>query len=132
MAVVGTLGRKIIFEVSDDKALLLQNMTRNISGRWTTHTTFGSKPKAEFLGPENTAVSITIYLSSNLGVRPRAVLDAVKAMVEHGTAEYLVIGGKPVGSNPFRLVSSSESWDKIYNRGELAKATLSISLEEYV
>ena len=132
MAVVGTLGRKTVFEVSDDRALLLQNMSRDISGRWTTHTTFGSKPKAEFLGAENNAVSITIYLSSNLGVKPRRVLDAVKAMVERGTAEYLIIGGRPVGNRPFRLVSSSESWNKLYSRGELAKATLSISLEEYV
>lgn len=132
MAVVGTLGRNIVFEVSDDKALLLQSMSRDISGRWTTHTTFGSKPKAEFLGAENNTVSITIYLSSNLGVRPRRVLDAVKNMVERGKAEYLVIGGRPVGSRPFRLVSSSESWNKIYSRGELAKATISISLVEYV
>ena len=39
MAVVGTLGRNIVFEVRDDKALLLQSMSRDISSRWTTHTT---------------------------------------------------------------------------------------------
>lgn len=132
MAVVGTLGRKIVFEVSDNKALLLQNMTRDISGRWSTHVTFGSKPKAEFLGAENNSVSITIYLSSNLGVRPRSVLEAVRTMVENGTAEYLIIGGQPVSGRPFRLISSSEAWNKLYSRGELSKATLSISLEEYV
>ena len=98
------------------------------------NSAFGFDPKVVCVVhlPENNTVSITIYLSSNLGVRPRRVLDAVKNMVERGKAEYLVIGGRPVGSRPFRLVSSSESWNKIYSRGELAKATISISLEEYV
>jgi hypothetical protein len=52
-------------------------------------------------------------------------------MVESGTAEYLVIGTRPVGRNPFRLTGSSETWDKVYSRGELAKATMTITLEEY-
>ncbi len=52
-------------------------------------------------------------------------------MVESGTAEYLVIGARPVGKNPFRLTGSSETWDRIYNKGELAKATMTITLEEY-
>ena len=55
----------------------------------------------------------------------------VEGMVEAGTAEYLVIGNRPVGGNPFRLTGSSETWNTIFNRGELAKATLSITLEEY-
>lgn len=132
MSVVGTLGRKIVFEVSDRKALLLQSMSRDSKGRWTTHTTLGRKPKSEFLGPDLQTVSISIYLSSNLGVRPRSVLDAIAAMVESGTAEYLIIGNRPVGKNRFKLVSASETWDKIYSRGELAKAKVSISLEEYI
>ena len=48
-----------------------------------------------------------------------------------GSAEYLVIGGRLVGRRPFRVTGSSEAWDKVYSRGELAKATLTISLEEY-
>ena len=131
MAVVGTLGRRIVFEVSDDKAMLLQNMSREVKSRWTTHTTFGTKPKAEFLGPDNQSVSISIYLSSNLGVRPRRIMEAIALMVESGTAERLVIGGRPVGSRPFRITGSSEAWNTIYSRGELAKATVSITLEEY-
>lgn len=52
-------------------------------------------------------------------------------MVETGTAERLVIGTRPVGKNPVRLTGSSETWDVIYNRGELARATMTITLEEY-
>ena len=110
---IGTLGSRIVFEVSDETALILQEMTREISGRWAIHETMGAKPKAEFLGPGLQSVTLPIYLSAGLGVRPRTVLERV------------------VGGNPFRLTGSSETWNTIFNRGELAKATLSITLEEY-
>ena len=48
---IGTLGRKIIFEVSDDKAMTFHDMTRDISSRWAEHEVLGCKPKPEFLGP---------------------------------------------------------------------------------
>lgn len=96
---IGTLGRKIVFEVSDETALILQEMTRETSGRWAIHEAMGAKPKAEFLGPGLQTVNLTIYLSAGLGVRPRSVLEAVEGMVEAGTAEYLVIGNRPVGKN---------------------------------
>lgn len=129
--VIGTLGSKIVFEVSDETALILQEMTREISGRWATHETMGTKPKAEYLGPGLQSMNLTIYLSASLGVRPRSVLEAVEGMVETGMAEYLIIGNKPIGKNPFRLIASSETWATIFSRGELAKATLAITLEEY-
>lgn len=128
---IGTLGKSIIFEVSDEKALTFRNMTRDVSGRWADHEIMGGKPKPEFLGAGNQAITLEITLSAALGLRPRNVLEAVEAMVESGTAEYFVIGNRPVGKNPFRLMASSEAWNTIYSRGELAKATLTISLEEY-
>lgn len=128
---IGTLGKKIIFEVSDDVALTFSGMTRDISGRWADHETMGTKPKPEFLGPGNQTITLPITLSATLGVRPRTMLELVEAMVESGTAEYLVIGTRPVGKNPFRLTASSETWDVVYSRGELAKATVTVTLEEY-
>ena len=71
-------------------------------------------------------------LSAALGVRPRRVLERIEEMVETGTAEYFILGFRPVGKNRFRLTGSSESWDLVYNRGELARAKLTITLEEYV
>lgn len=131
MSVIATLGSKIIFRVSDKDALLLQTMTRQVAGRWTTHTTFGAKPKPEFLGPDNQSVSISVYLSSTLGIRPRSVLEAIETMTETGAAEFFIVGNRPVGANRFKIASASEAWNKIYSRGELAKATVSLTLEEY-
>lgn len=128
---IGSLGSKIIFQVSDETALFFTELNREISGRWAVHETMGTKPKPEFLGPGNQSITMPIYLSAGLGVHPRSVLEEIEAMVETGAAEYFIIGTKPVGKNPFRVIASSEAWGHIYSRGELAKATVSISLEEY-
>lgn len=128
---IGTLGRNVVFEVSDDRVFTFSELTREVTSRWTNHEPQGIKPKPEFLGAGLQTASLTITLSATLGVRPRDVLEAIENMVENGTAETLVIGNRPVGSNPFRLTGSSEAWNTVYNRGELARATLTISLEEY-
>ena len=125
---IGTLGRKIIFEVSDNRVLTFESMSREVSGRWTEHEVLGVKPKAEFLGPGLQTISLTIHLSAALGVKPRRILDMVERMVERGSAEYLVIGGRLVGRRPFRVTGSSEAWDKVYSRGELAKAKVKRTL----
>lgn len=128
---IGTLGKNLVFEVSDEKAFTFTALSREVSGRWTEHMVMGEKPKAEFLGPGLQTGTLEITLSAAMGVKPRAMLETIEAMVESGAVEYLVIGGKTVGKNPFRLMSSSEAWNTIYSRGELAKATLTLKLGEY-
>ncbi len=128
---IGTFGTALVFEVSDSRVLTFSGMTREISSRWTNHEVMGVKPKPEFLGPGNQTVSLTITLSSSLGVCPRQMLERVASMVERGQAEYLIIDCKPVSRNPFRITSSSEAWNTLYNGGELARASLNITLEEY-
>ena len=128
---IGTLGTDLVFETSDNYVLTFDGMTRDVSGRWATHETPGVKPRAEFLGPGLQSVSLPITLSSNLGVKPREMLERVEQMVETGDTEYLILGYRPVGKNRFRVTASSETWDVIYNRGELARAKLTLTLEEY-
>ena len=91
----------------------------------------GVKPKKEFLGAGNQKINLPITLSAALGVKPRKMLELVERMVESGDAEYLIIKGRPVGRHPFCLASSSETWGDMYRHGELAKASLTITLEEY-
>ena len=128
---IGTLGTDLVFETSDNYVLTFSGMTRDVSSRWATHETPGVKPRAEFLGPGLQSVSLPITLSSNLGVKPREMLERVEQMVETGDTEYLILGYRPVGKNRFRVTGSSETWDVIYNRGELARAKLTLTLEEY-
>ena len=101
---IGTLG-PIVFEVSDKVVLTFKGMTRDVSGRWVEHEV--------------------------MGVKPRKMLELVEDMVESGDAEYLILKCRPVGRHPFRLTASSETWGAMYGHGELAKASLTITLEEY-
>ena len=128
---IGTLGTDLVFTVSDNYVFTFAGMTRDVSSRWATHETPGVKPRAEFLGPGLQSVSLPITLSSNLGVKPREMLERVEQMVETGDTEYLILGYRPVGKNRFRVTGSSETWDVIYNQGELARAKLTLTLEEY-
>ena len=127
---IGTMG-PIVFEVSDKVVLTFKGMTRDVSGRWVEHEVMGVKPKPEFLGPGNQKINLPITLSAALGVKPRKMLELVEDMVESGDAEYLILKCRPVGRHPFRLTSSSETWGDMYRHGELAKANLTITLEEY-
>ena len=61
---VGTLGKNIIFEVSDSIVFTFNNMTREVSGRWVDHTVLGVKPKPEFLGAGKQKIALPITLSA--------------------------------------------------------------------
>ena len=106
---IGAFGKKIVFEVSDEKVFAFKKLTQNIQGRWAKHENLGGKPKQEFLGADTRSASLEIYLSANLGIRPRNVLNTLEEMVENGTGiEYLVIGNKPISKNRYALKSVSE------------------------
>lgn len=121
------------YRISGERQLCahLQRHDAGCDSRWAVHETPGIKPKPEFLGPGLQTISLPITLSASLGVRPRSVLESIEQMVETGEAEYFILGNRPVGANRFRITGASETWDLIYNKGELARASLTITLEEY-
>ncbi len=132
MAQIGNLGKKIVFQVSDNYILTPQNFTQRVSGKWSKHNVMLGKPRYEFNGADLRRVSFKIMLDAMLGIRPREVLSTLELMAEHGTAETLVIGGRQIGKYKWILTELSETWDVVYNGGELARATCSVTLEEYV
>lgn len=128
---VGTFGG-IVFSVSDDMILTPSNFTQTIGSNWAVHDNIGGKQKSEYMGPALRVLNFDMKISAELGVRPRKMLQKLEKMAEGSEAHMLVIGGKPVGENPWRLVSLSEEWGTVLNRGELISASVSVSLEEYV
>lgn len=131
MAKIGTFG-KIRFKISDREALIFQNMKRELSGKWNQMERIGQKPLVSFGGPELQKIIFTVFLDAGLGVSPRDLLEEMEEMAERGTAEYLIIGQRQVGSGRWVLVKSSEAWDKILTKGELLRATAELTLQEYV
>lgn len=131
MAQIGSLGSGIIFETSDRRILTFNKFVQKISGRWSTHDVIGEKPKSEFNGPGLRKVTFSIVLDAHLGVKPRKTMENMERMVERGEVEPLVVGSKRVGDGKWKMTDISEAWDYLYSRGEVVRATVDISLEEY-
>ncbi len=132
MGVIGNFGSRIVFETSDRRILTFSGMTRKVSGKYTKHSISGQKDRPEFTGPGNSSLNFKILLDVSMGIRPRDIIARIEEAVENGETEYLVIGGRPIGENKFYISSVSETFDVVLNHGEIARATLQVSMEEYL
>lgn len=129
---IGNWGTSIVFSVSDRKVLTFENMTRTVGSQWATHSRIGKKDQVEYLRPALQKITFDMELNAEYGVKPRAMLDKLAALTEKGTVNTLVIGGKRVGKHKWRITDISEAWETIYNRGELARAKVSVTMQEYL
>lgn len=86
---IGTLGTKIVFEVSAEQVLTFESLSREVAGRWAAHEILGAKPKTEYLGPAAQTASLTIRLSAALGVKPRTMLETVEEMSDETFSEII-------------------------------------------
>jgi len=129
---IGSWGKKIVFSVSDRKVLTFQDMTRTVSADWAAHSRIGLKDQVEYLRPALQKMTFTMELNAALGVRPRAMLDALAKCTEKGLVYPMVIGGRRVGRHKWRITNLSEAWETVLNRGELIRARVSVTMEEYV
>lgn len=128
---LGNLGKTITFEVSSEKVLTFNNLSRTVKGRWTQHNVISKKPKSEFLGPDLDGVTFKVSLSAMHGVKPRETIETIEKAVRNGTAMSFVVGGKKVGSNSWVIISVSEAWNCVYSGGELVTADINLTLQEY-
>ena len=129
-ASIGTFG-DVVFETNDMRVLNPLGIQRTGGSEWATRKLIKGKPRMQYMQPKLRTVSFSIKLSSQHGVKPRAMLDKLMDMAEGSMAYKLVIGGKPLSPLPFVLKDVSESWGHMYNRGELVTAEVSLTLEEY-
>ena len=128
---VGGLGRWLVSQVSDWRVLTFRNLKREVSGNWSSMERIGQKPLPFFQGASLQTMTMEIVLDASLGVRPRGMLNQIEQMVESGQAEILVIGRQRIGNGRWVITKSSEAWDVIQRRGELYRATMSLTLQEY-
>jgi phage protein U len=128
---IGNFGETIVFSVSSSKILTPHNMKRSVSARWEQHKILGKAPKSEFVGQNAPETTMTVVLSAECGVKPRAMLGTIEKAIKAGTVNWLVIGGKFVGGRKMYISSCSETWDEIWNKGELVRATVNLTFVEY-
>lgn len=127
---IGTFGN-IVFETSDRRVLNPLGLQRTGGSEWATQKLIKGKPRVQYMQPKLRGVTFNIKLNSQNGIKPRKMLDELMDMAEGFTAYRLIINGKPLSPLPWRLVSVSESWGHMYNRGELVTVEVSLTLEEY-
>lgn len=122
----------IVFETSDKRILNFSGFTRNSSSRWAIHETIGAKPSSEYIGPGLDTVSFTVNINGLFGVKPREEMDRWIIKERSGEVAPLLIGNKYLGVDKWRIVSVSQAWDTIFNKGELVSGKIDVELEEYV
>lgn len=132
MGTIGNFGKRIIFETSDRRILTFSGMSQKISGKYSKHSVIGQKDRPEFTGPGSRSISFKILLDVSMGIRPRDIINNIETAVETAETEYLIIGGRPIGDNKFYIVSMSETFDVVMGNGEVARASLNVSMEEYI
>ena len=132
-ASLGLFGETIKFEVTADKILTFDKMKVTQAGRWATHPIILKAPKSEFLGPDLKECSMEVTLSAEHGVKPRSTIDKIEKAVRNGTVDIIASGGKIFGGNGHKwyIESVSETWDEVWNLGELVKATVQLNFKEY-
>jgi hypothetical protein len=86
----------------------------------------------EFQVPDLDEFTMDIKLSAEYGVTPAEIVKDIQKHIRKGLAEKLVIGGKAVGKNPYVITEMSETWDEIWNEGQLFRATISLTFREYI
>lgn len=131
MAEIGKWGKEIKFFVKSKKQLSFTGMKRSSSGRWAAHNIIGKRPKTEFLGPGMDEITMDVILDADMGVNPRKAMKKFRFACKKGEVHYLYINGKKVCRNPMAISSVVESWDRIWSKGELVRAMVSVTFSEY-
>ena len=129
---IGNFGKLITFETSDQKILTFREFKRDSDTRWKKHERgSGKKPLPEFLGPDLDTIKFTIVLDARHGVKPRSTMTSIRKHKNAGTPEYLVIKGGKVCTNKLVITKTSETWGEVWNKGELVRAEMELTLMEY-
>lgn len=126
---IGTLG-DITFKVSSDSIRTFTGFTRSGSARFQTHNLIGRKPVVEFVGPDLESIALTVRLDVKYGMNPINEINSMREKRDTGERLAFIVGGKLLGD--FVIEQLSEPWDQVDNRGNLLKATVSLTLKESV
>lgn len=129
---IGNFGTKITFSVSSSKILTFSNYSESIGSRWAEHYIQNRWPRSEFLGADLITVTMTIVLDAALGVKPWSVRDIIKNSIRNGDTEYLVVGGKKISGNKFRIESAQDTFETVLNNGKIQKITMNLTFKEYL
>lgn len=124
------------FQVEQDKEgnlkmLTMSDVGQEVSAEWEEHRIIGRKfPKMEFIGASQRTFTMTIVLDRQFGQNPHGMIAKLNKYCETGKVGELNIGSHKIGRKWY-IQSVSQTWDTIYSKGQLTKATLNLTLGLY-
>lgn len=127
---IGNFG-KIKFVVSAEKINSFRDFNYKLSSRWAKHSAYKGRPTSEFLGPDSSNITFSIYLDIYLGVSPRREMKKWENLLRKGKHDYLIIGGEQIGKGQWKVESVGETWERFYKDGKLIGASIDITFSEY-
>lgn len=128
---IGSLG-PVVFVVGPEAIRTFAELSRSSAGRWANHEVLGKKPISQFIGPGLDTVSFTMRFDVRYRINPRKELSKLVDLERAGKAMPLIVGGEGLGVNKWKITSLEQSWEEIDGKGNLLKATATITLEEYL
>lgn len=128
---IGCLG-DIVFTVSADTVMTVDNMTWSGSARYSTHQRHLGNALTEFTGVDPDKITFDITMSTDLGVDPQTEIVKIWTYERSGEAVPLTIGEKPYGKYRWNITSHKMKMKSYDRDGNVTLATVSVSLQEYL
>lgn len=127
---------KVVARIKPDgtrtkKILTPKDIRQEISGEWTEHKVIGKKARTEFVGPGLRTMQYSIMVDAQLGYKPHAILKKINQFVEKGKVDIFTLGTHKIGAGKWKMEKASEAFNRVYSGGELARATIDVTLSEY-
>lgn len=130
MAMIGSWGN-LIFAVSQKEIKTFTDLKWDIGAKYSTHDRHLKDPLLEFTGIENESISFSMLFSVFIGTDPMTEIEKLRASVQKGEANRLVIGTKVYGAGKWVITKISNSLDRYNNQGNLLAAKVSITMKAY-
>lgn len=122
---IGTLGT-VVFEASSESIRTFNGLSITRTARFATHELYNQRPVVEYLGEALETATLTVRFDVSAGLNPRAELAGLKAILDSGQPNDLIIGDANMGS--FVLESITETHRVIDGTGMLLVADVSMNL----
>lgn len=136
MAVIGYMGESssegIVFAVSDEMVLTLENFKWSGSARYSVHNRHNGNALTEFTGLDPDKITFDIQLLMEHGVDPMEEIVKLWNYERMGTAVALTIGTHGYGRYRWNIISHEVTVKYTDKYGDLAGAVVSVTLQEYL
>lgn len=136
MAVIGYIGKSssegIVFQVSDQTLLTLDNFKWSGSVRYSVHNRHNYHALTEYTGMDPDKITFDMTLLAEHGVNPLKEVVKLWTYEREGIALALTIGDKAYGKYRWNIVSHEMTAKYTDRRGNVRGAVVSVTLQEYL